>query len=72
LGNVDERVEVLGLAVELDQFAAEVLTDRPHDRLHPVQVMAVNTGAGTSSRKPSGHATQIRGVGLYERPYLVA
>src|SRR5512132_1521349 len=37
-GKVDEQVDVLGLAVELDQFAAEVLTDRPHDRLHAVQV----------------------------------
>src|SRR4030095_6826681 len=34
----DGQVDVLGLAVELDPFAAEVLTDRPHDRLHAVQV----------------------------------
>src|SRR5512132_1798807 len=37
-GKVDQQVDVLGLAVELDQFAAEVLTDRPHDRRHAVQV----------------------------------
>lgn len=38
---VDQQVDVIGFAVELDQFAFEVLTDRPHGLLHPCQVPVV-------------------------------
>jgi hypothetical protein len=71
-GKVDEQVDVLGLAVELDQFAAEVLTDRRMITSMRSRWMAVNIGCRYFVTKPSGCATQIRSAGLYERPYLVA
>ena len=45
---------MLGLAVELDQVAAEVLTDRPHDRLHAVQV-----DGGEHQMPVLGHENQV-------------
>src|SRR5512132_1082584 len=35
-GKVDQQVDVLGLAVQLEQYAAEIPTERPHIHIHAV------------------------------------
>jgi hypothetical protein len=48
-GTVGERVDVVVLAVELDELGLEVGAHRPHDLFHPGEVPGHRTpDAGTS------------------------